>query len=147
MPRPRGGDWLAIEMERLRGEGADIVASLLTPEEETELDLVDEGAACEQAGLEFRRFAIPDRQTPDHSTSFAAFVRELHGDALRGRAVVAHCRAGIGRSSVLLASMLTLSGYSVQDAFIMISGVRGFSVPDTPEQIEWVDRFARSLRT
>lgn len=144
MARPRGGDWLVTEVTRLKHEGADILASLLTREEEAELDLLEERAACEQAGMEFRQFSIPDRQTPDKSPQFRTFAGDLYQDARQGRAIVAHCRAGIGRSSLLLASLLVQSGYPAEHAFAMISAARGFPVPDTPEQIDWVRQFARN---
>ena len=40
--RPRGGDWLGDEMAAWRRAGIDTVFSLLTPEEEQDLDLKQE---------------------------------------------------------------------------------------------------------
>jgi len=37
--RPRGGDWLEDEIAAWRKAGADTVLSLLTPDEEQDLDL------------------------------------------------------------------------------------------------------------
>jgi hypothetical protein len=41
-PRPRGGDWLADEIASWRHAGLNAVLSLLTPEEEQDLDLAGE---------------------------------------------------------------------------------------------------------
>lgn len=140
-PRPRGGDWLDDDLHALRREGVDILVSLLTPEEATELALDDEGAACARAGIEFRNFPIPDRQVPQSTQAFREFIGSLHQEQAKGRTIAAHCRAGIGRSSLLLASLLTLDGYTADDAFHHISQARGLKVPDTPEQVNWVNQF------
>ena len=139
--RPRGGDWLDSEMSSLRRESADLLVSLLTPEEEFELELLKEEEACSAVGIDFRRFSIRDRETPASLDSFRQFVRELHQESLRGKNIVAHCRAGIGRSSLLIAALLTMDGYSADEAFRLISKARGLQVPDTPEQVEWLRSF------
>ncbi len=37
--RPRGGDWIADEIASWRGSGVDVIVSLLTAEEERDLEL------------------------------------------------------------------------------------------------------------
>src|ERR1043165_4672352 len=61
MPRPRGGDWLGEEIQSWRRSGVDVVVSLLTPEEQTELNLHDEESLCRANGIEFVSFPIVDR--------------------------------------------------------------------------------------
>lgn len=51
MARPRGGDWLADEMAALREAGADVVVCMLTASELRELELTEEAAAAEAAGI------------------------------------------------------------------------------------------------
>lgn len=140
--RPRGGDWLESEMSSMRREGVDILVSLLTPHESSELDLTNEATTAAEAGIEFRNFPIPDRETPTSAEAFRAFVTELHQESQKGRSIVAHCRAGIGRSSLLTASLLTLNGHSAKEAFRLISAARGMQVPDTVEQVEWLREFS-----
>ena len=60
--RPRGGEWLEDEMEIWRRAGIDTVFSLLTPEEEQDLDLAKEAATVRALGMKFLSFPIPDRQ-------------------------------------------------------------------------------------
>src|SRR5205814_8025631 len=62
--RPRGGDWLEDEIASWRQAGIDTVFSLLTPEEERDLDLADEGHQVRAHGMKFVSFPIPDRQVP-----------------------------------------------------------------------------------
>jgi hypothetical protein len=46
MARPRGGDWLFDEVKALHASGVDILVSLLTSEEVSELDLEEEAVFC-----------------------------------------------------------------------------------------------------
>jgi protein-tyrosine phosphatase len=141
IPRPRGGDWLDDEIRNLRRDGVDVLVSLLTSEEEDELGLNREADACREADVEFYNFRITDRQFPASTQAFRNFIAELRTLRLQGKNIGAHCRAGIGRSSLLLASLLLTEGYAVEDAFDLISEARGLQVPDTLEQIEWVRNF------
>ena len=139
MPAPYGGKRMEDEIRLLKREGADILVSLLTPAEEFHLGLELEHAACSGHGIRFRSFPIPDRDVPSSTAAFLQFLETLHEDLLQGRSIVAHCRAGIGRSSLLLASLMHREGLAVDDAFRRITHARGMLVPDTPEQLRWVE--------
>ena len=144
VPRPRGGDWLDDEIRNLRRDGVDVLVSLLTSPEEDELGLNREAVACLEGEIEFHSFPIPDRQFPASAKTFRDFIGRLSALRLQGKSIGAHCRAGIGRSSLLLASLLCIEGYSAEAAFSLISEARGLRVPDTPEQVEWVKNFSSS---
>ena len=49
--RPRGGDWLETDLQRLKREGVDVLVSMLTPEEELELGLSREKELAARSGL------------------------------------------------------------------------------------------------
>jgi len=51
--RPRGGEWLKDEIRSWKQAGIGWVLSLLTPEEEKDLDLGDEAREAQAQGLEF----------------------------------------------------------------------------------------------
>lgn len=142
VPRPRGNDWLEDEVTQMKRAGVDVLVSMLQPDEATELGLSAEAKLCVAGGIQFRSFPIPDRETPPSSEAFAKFVEELRVEAHAGRSVAVHCRASIGRSSLLLAALLTAEGYTADDAFRRLTTARGLQVPDTPDQIRWVERFA-----
>jgi protein-tyrosine phosphatase len=67
--------------------------------------------------------------------------------AERGNAVAVHCRAGIGRSSLIAACVLVLLGFAPGMAFDLIGKARGVKVPDTEEQRDWVDMFREVTKT
>lgn len=135
---PLGEDWLESVVGELKREGVDTLVSLLTAEESAELGLEGEEAACAAAGLKFRNFPIPDRTVPESTEDFLSFARSVYSEAASGAAIAAHCRGCIGRSSVLLATIMRLHGFSAEEAFERISRARGMSVPDTEEQARWV---------
>ena len=144
MPRPRGGDWLADDLRRLREEGVQVLVSLLDTDETQDLELDREEELATAEALCFLAFPIPDREVPRDSQSFRSFVANLTEQVSSGKSVAIHCRAGIGRSSVLAASVLAAVGIPVAEAFRLLCACRGLDVPDTPEQRQWVERFVDS---
>jgi protein-tyrosine phosphatase len=145
VPRPRGGDWLEDEIASWRNEGVAVVISALTSEEIVDLELSKEGELVQLKGMEFLAFPIPDRGVPSSFDKMAEFSRILEGELAHGKNVAVHCRQGIGRSSMLIACTLVLGGIEPVEAFARIQSARGFSVPDTPEQRDWVIKFAKKL--
>jgi protein-tyrosine phosphatase len=146
MPRPRGADWLEDEVQSLREQGVDILVSALTSDEVDELDLAKEPDYCYENAISFLPFPIPDRDIPSSYGAVRSFVEGLGKELRAGKAVAIHCRAGIGRSSLLAASTLVVMGLSPQRAFELIREARGCNVPDTDLQRVWVERFAQRLQ-
>jgi protein-tyrosine phosphatase len=141
MARPRAGDWLEDEMKNLKAEGIDVVVSLLTRPEVIELGLECEAEACAAAGLQFRSLPIPDREVPPLDANTRAFLNALHFDLRDGRSVAIHCRMGIGRASLVAASVLRIGGVRGDEALTRIAAARGLPVPDTDQQRHWVTEF------
>lgn len=141
MPRPRGGDWLGDEMAALRAAGVGLVACLLTGDELADLELRDEERAAGSVGLEFRHLPIVDMSVPDPEP-LLALADELARRLAEGDHVVVHCRAGIGRSSLLAATVLVRLGVPLEQAWVDIGTARGVEVPETEEQRRWVERHA-----
>jgi hypothetical protein len=144
MARPRAGDWLEDEISGWRTEGVDVVLSLLEQEEVNELGLQQEAGLCREQGMEFLSFPIPDRGVPESLREAVALARALAREIDRGKAVAIHCRAGIGRSSLVAACALVCLGVDPAAAFEAIGEARGVSVPDTVGQRDWVTTFRDS---
>ncbi|HVR83122.1 MAG TPA: protein-tyrosine phosphatase family protein [Planctomycetota bacterium] len=140
MPRPRGGDCLEEEVQALKEAGVDILVSLLTPEEEVYLGLEREGEAARRHGISFYSHPVWDRGIPEDPAPTWALARELADRHSEGRSIVAHCRMGIGRSPLMLASILVVRGSDPDQAWAAISAARGCLVPDTVEQRTWLSR-------
>ena len=142
VPRPRGGEWLGDEVRSWARSGLDVIVSLLTPEEQAELDLEGEAARSRAVGLEFKAFPIPDRGVPPSRNDALRLFTELMDRLASGKAVAIHCRQGIGRSSLVAASLLTLGGAPPDVAFDRVGEARGSTVPETREQRRWVEDLA-----
>jgi protein-tyrosine phosphatase len=147
VPRPRGGDWLGDEIQALRRAGIDVLISALTPEESEELNLQCEEKECENAGIYFVSHCIPDRGLPPSNQTFKEMLERVHVALIQGKAVGIHCRAGIGRSSLISACLLCSFGMTAEQAFRHITESRGCQVPDTPEQKQWVERFTANSQS
>jgi protein-tyrosine phosphatase len=140
MARPRAGEWLEDEVSGWKAEGIDTVVSLLERDEVEELGLGLEATLCALQGIEFISFPIADRGVPSEpaaATLSDVLVSELGG----GKNIAIHCRAGIGRSSVVAACVMVGTGFTAAHAFDQISAARGVQVPDTDGQRAWVESF------
>jgi protein-tyrosine phosphatase len=139
--RPRGGEGLQADLEEARAEGVDVLVSMLTSQDNEELGLSEEGRIAEQLGMRFVSYPILDRCTPSDISSFRRLVTDLRDRVRGGMRVGAHCRGCIGRATVLLASVMIALGWRADQALRLIEQARGFPVPDTPEQLEWILNF------
>ena len=144
--RPRGQEWLSDDIKLLRREGVDMIVSALTAAENEELGLAEERRSCNETGVEFGSFPIGDRSVPNSTREFSELLDRVTEYLHKDKSVAVHCRAGIGRSSIIAASILIRSGHSVESAFRAIEEARGCSVPDT-EESKAMGRKQYALRT
>lgn len=146
-PRPRGGDWLEDEIRAWRRSGIDVVLSLLTREEETELGLTEEAELSRSNGMEFVSFPILDRGVPPSREGVAKQVTDLAEKLRRGKNVAVHCRQGIGRAALVAIGLLISAGIAPDDSIRRVGSARGCSVPETSDQRRWIADFGESIVT
>jgi protein-tyrosine phosphatase len=144
-PRPRGGDWLEDDIASWKQAHIDAVLSLLTPDEERDLDLRDEAGEVRKQGMDFTSLPIPDRQIPKSEAKWAEVLERVDRALSTGKNVLVHCRQGIGRSGLVAACLLVKKGMSPGAAVESVSAARGISIPETAEQRDWVDHYAVAL--
>jgi len=137
MAKPVSGEWIEDEFVGLKHLGVSKVVSLLESQEQIEVGLGAEQKLCEQNGIEYESFPIPDRGLPN--TRLANnFVSKLAKEISEGKHVVIHCRAGIGRTGIIAGGVLVKTGIAPKEALALISESRGVQVPDTEEQEAWL---------
>lgn len=144
-PRPRGGDWLKDDIAGWKRADIDAVLSLLTPDEEQDLDLSNEAGEVRAQGMSFSSLPIPDRQIPKSESKLAEALEGLTRDLSAGKNILIHCRQGIGRSGLVAACLLVKKGMSPGAAMDSVSASRGVPVPETVEQRDWIDHHAAAL--
>lgn len=135
MARPRAGDWLEDEIDHWVRQGVGRVVSLLEPHEVHELGLEAEAAMCAARSIDFVSYPIADRGTPEDTCSAARLARRILDD---GTPTAIHCRAGIGRASLIAGAVLVTAGMASETAWAAIAKARGLPVPDTEVQRLWL---------
>ncbi len=144
MPKP-SPEWLADDFRFYKEIGITLIVSLLEESEAYEIGLQGEGNVAEQFGMGFLSFPIVDRGLPESFYEFRKFVSDVHARITAGGHAAVHCRAGIGRSGLFAGSILIHEGFEPDKAFDLISEKRGVAVPDTIEQVSWLNEHWREL--
>jgi protein tyrosine phosphatase (PTP) superfamily phosphohydrolase (DUF442 family) len=145
VPCPEGGRHLGVALRSLRAQGIQSLVSLLSADEVKVLRLEEEARLCREIGIGFRWFPVTDHSIPESMQEFRALVDDLQRELRAGKGVGAHCFAGIGRSCMLMASLLCAEGLSAEEAFRRLNVARGLPVPDTWLQTQWVGHFSELL--
>ncbi|MEM7097590.1 MAG: protein-tyrosine phosphatase family protein [Pseudomonadota bacterium] len=138
MSKPASGENLQDDLSYLKRNGYTHIVSLLEKQEASELQLTSEEVHCKSLGLDFVQFPIPDRSVPEDKMAFINTVSLSYEAVLGGANLIAHCRAGIGRSGLYTLGVLLFDGHSAQNARELVSQARGLTIPDTEEQFEWI---------
>jgi protein-tyrosine phosphatase len=138
-------DRVSEEIAAWRAAGVTMVVSLLEPQEQRALGLRDEPALCRAHGIEYASFPIPDGGVPASLADGVALARRLARAIEAGGTVGVHCRASIGRSGMVAASVLMALGRSEGQALEAVAAGRRLRVPETPEQRSWVSSAAPEL--
>jgi len=138
MAKPVSGEYIEDEFAGIAREDINQIISLLEPHEEYSVGLRREKELTEANGMKFQSYPIPDREIPSSLKDFSNFIDRLYKQINEGVNTVVHCRAGIGRAGIVVASVLIRAGIEPNSAFELVVEKRGVSVPDTDEQKQWV---------
>jgi protein-tyrosine phosphatase len=136
--RPSGDELLEDALHRIKQSGIQTLVSMMEDWEADSLGLADEGQLARQIGLQFLSFPIPDTRVPIDAAAFRTFAAGLAGRLRAGEHIGVHCRGSIGRSTVAAACALMHLGWSADEALGAIEDARGYPVPDTQEQEDWI---------
>jgi len=144
-PRPRGWDWLEVDIAALYTHGVNILVSLLERDEAFDLGLEQEAASCTTCGIEFLSLPVPDLGAPLDSQGFLYAAKGLVGSLRLGKQIAVHCRQSVGRSGLLAVSIAVATGLELDEAIEAVSRARGVRVPETRSQLEWLRRYKSHL--
>ena len=142
-----GAAWdrdLGIDLDAVKGWGADTVLSLIEDHEFEMLGVPELGEAVMACGIEWFHFPIRDLDTPTDEAmgTWAAISAQLHATLERGGRVLVHCRGGLGRAGTIAALLLIERGWSAPQAISDVRAVRPGAI-ETEEQERWLTRPAR----
>jgi Dual specificity phosphatase, catalytic domain len=136
MPAPQP-ETLERAIVHWKEEGVEIVVSLLELAEVPGL-VEAEGDLCNELGVEFLWFPIRDGSVPVSASAFNGLIARLGEEVVKGKSVAIHCRAGIGRSVLVAASVLNYLHIDAEAALDMLAEARKLEVPQTEEQRQWI---------
>lgn len=137
MPKPDGYN-LTEAVAHFHLLGINRIVSLLENHEIKRFGLEQESTLCERRGINFTHFPITDSQLPRDPKTFQLLVKGLHAELAQGANIAIHCRAGIGRTGILAACILRRDGYDPDTAIQMLSHARGFPMPETDSQYDFI---------
>lgn len=137
---------LQQNLHDLRDLGIDKILCLLEESESAKLSLQAQEAHTIEAGIEFQRFPIADFSVPDFLDLQVHITRALN-DLHEGKNLLVHCKGGIGRTGLICCCLMLSTGISVPEAISVVTKQRGEQVPETPEQIDMLIRYAARNRT
>jgi protein-tyrosine phosphatase len=132
-------------MASWQNSGVSVVLSLLTKDEEAELDLAQEARQASAHGMKFLSYPIPDLQVPDSENRLSKVLDQLNAKLESCKNAVVHCRQGIGRTGLVAACLLVSKGIDPAKAIQDLSTARGISVPETAEQRKWIEHYGATL--
>jgi len=135
---------LQLDLARLRHNyGTNLLVTLLEADEMADLHIADLLTVVPTYGMKSRWLPIPDFGTPASMADLNSLVRDILAALEGGRTTVVHCRAGLGRTGLVVASCLVAQGYTPEAAFAQVRKFRPGSV-ETVEQEACVHQFAKA---
>jgi len=137
MAHPGWGEDLSETLDALRRKGVGAIVSL-------DEDGLPEALLAEY-DFAYRHFPIEDFRAPtvEQAREFARFVDEQNA---RGRAVVAHCWAGVGRTGTMLAAYLVCHGVSAPEAIRRVRRLGGIESAEQENFLYAFEAICRSER-
>jgi protein-tyrosine phosphatase/nicotinamidase-related amidase len=135
------GRKLEADLDRLRSEGVSRLLCLLPDSELGWAGVSDLGPRAQAAGLEYRRFPIPDQGTPEvpDALELVRWCRDVTG---RGESLVITCMGGLGRSGTVAACYLVTMGMTPNAAIAAVRSARGPRALENIAQENFVVTFA-----
>ncbi|HSN73084.1 MAG TPA: ADP-ribosylglycohydrolase family protein [Steroidobacteraceae bacterium] len=132
-------------LRELKAVGIDSVIDLTHPDESAGY-AVEYPALLARFGVEHRRVALPDHAVPGERAAVVAALDAVDAALEAGRTVYLHCRAGIGRTGLVVGCWLARHGSPGEPALARLnelwSGSRlaatWLRVPETDQQAKYV---------
>lgn len=132
---------LGFDLHTLRDKHkVDVLVNLIEEKEFKYLKITDYFRLADVHNLATLWFPIPDGGTPNNIRKFRQLVDEIVGLLRYGSNVVIHCKAGLGRTGLLVACVLTRLGYKVGDAVSVTREARPGTI-ENDAQMSYVSRF------
>jgi protein-tyrosine phosphatase len=132
---------LASDMKVLRKEHkVDVLVNLIEDHEFKSLKVQKYFDHADENDIHTLWFSIPDGGIPSNMRKARALVDEIVGLLRYGFNVVIHCKAGLGRTGLLVACVLVRLGYKVDNAVSVVRDSRKGTIENST-QMKFVTKF------
>ncbi len=142
------GAWsrdLDIDLMRLRDPfGADVLVTLLEEHEFELLCIPDLRRRAEALGIESLWLPMPDSYVPRSMAELGELVHDIVDHLRQGETVVVHCRGGLGRTGLVVASVLISFGIKPAAAISTVRAARPGAVENQAQE-RFIDDYATWL--
>lgn len=128
-------------VKHLNTLGVKIVVNLLSESEKEVHALQNQRKTYGAFNIQLEEFPIQDFNTPVSSDNFKKLIQFLSDEVIAGKSIGIHCMAGVGRTGILAVSLLCALGVGIQAAMQHVSQHRECNIPDTEEQMQWLQEF------
>lgn len=150
---PAGGSDEATRarVHRLLAAGVDFFLDLTAPGEVDDYERWLPGPYGREP-VDYVRKPIRDHDLPEHAGQMAEILDELDAALAEGRRIYLHCRAGIGRTNLVVGCWLVRRGLANEPALAELNRLWGASarsadwptVPETAAQVDYVRAWRES---
>ena len=139
MPAPTFSGSVPKTLDLLRDLRINHIVSLVEDDEAWRLGLEKLAPECSTRDIQLHKLPIVDRKVPASIKQFARLSSDCYQFISSGESVAVHCKSGIGRSGMLICSLLGKLGFGMTEALTTIRNKRGLEAPNTIEQLEWLE--------
>lgn len=138
-PRPDAKQ-LTTFAQSASAAGITHVVSLIEQSKVIEFGLQIEADELEKFNIGFTHFPIDDFGLPD-GRRFQSLMDALVLRLANGGSLFVHCAGGIGRAGLTVSCLLVEHGFGAKDALKKSRMARGVTVPETEEQVAFVQNW------
>jgi ADP-ribosylglycohydrolase len=130
-----GRHWRDLDLDaaRLHDLGIDEVVLLVQDKELRRCRVEDVAEGLGAAGVELRRFAIPDPHLPEDDAAYCELIGELVAEVRAGRSVAFACRGGLDRAGMTAACFLVEAGLDPETAIDRVHRARSHTLTEPPQ--------------
>ena len=130
---------LKTDLDDIRKWGAKHVFSLITQDEESDLQVLDLAEKIQALGMTAYRSDTTDGGVPGnaHGRPWLFNAENLIRNLSQGENILVHCKGGLGRSGAFVAGLLVENGIDPDEAISQVRQVRKGAI-ETTQQEQWV---------
>jgi ADP-ribosyl-[dinitrogen reductase] hydrolase len=97
-----------------------------------------------QRGSQLLHYPLVDVSVPTNKPSYRVLIEQLHTQIHAGEHILVHCKGGLGRTGLVVASLLVRLGHKSTEAVRITRETRPGTI-QTAAQERWVHAYARGL--